>query len=331
MEGVCGMFERRAELYDALAEALAELPPWLMLPGREWPLTQAAARLAPHSAAVEAMAHIPAEAEAIRRARHTRLFGGPGRPRFWLYESMWRSGCFLGPEAISLEQLYKEAGLRVAGAELPDHASVELAFLAHLAERQAAEPEYALVWQKLERSFIKKHAGQWLPALGRSLAASADEVYGPIGALMADFLLEKSHPHRQNLKLARISCLPLIMQQELCSLCGFCVQVCPTRALTINETPHDTILMLSISACNGCRKCKTICPSGAIAMNGADDGYLAFEAQTALRHSPRVFCPGCGEATVSRAEIDFVAEKIGRPGWLTYCLPCRSELMEKQQ
>lgn len=331
MDSVRGMFERRAELYYTLAEVLAELPPWLMLPGREWPLTQAAAKLVPLSTAAEAMAQIPAEAETTRRARHTRLFAGPGRPRFWLYESMWRSGRFLGPETISLEQLYKGAGLRIVGAEAPDHASVELAFLAHLSKQQEAEPEYAVLWQKLERDFINKHAGQWLPALGRSLAASGDEVYGPIGEFMADFLLDKGRPQKQKRKLTLSFRLPIVVHQELCSLCGFCVQVCPTRALTINETPRDTILLLSSSACNGCRKCKNVCPAGALAMNGADDGNPVYEAHTTLRRSSRVYCPICGEATVSRAEIDFVAEQIGRPGWLTYCQLCRSELLEKQQ
>ena len=43
-------------------------------------------------------------------------------------------------------------------------------------------------------------------------------------------------------------------------------------------------------------------------MNGADDGNPIFEAQTTLRHSPRVYCPGCGEATVSRAP--YIADHI---------------------
>ena len=148
------MFDRSAELYDALAEALSELPPWLMLPGKEWPLTEAAAKLSPHSVTVKTMMEIPAETEPIRRARYKRLFGGPGRPRFWLYESMWRSGHFCGPEAHALEQLYHLANLSVVGAEAPDHVSVELSFLAHLSRCQVAEPELAVEWQKLEQKLL---------------------------------------------------------------------------------------------------------------------------------------------------------------------------------
>lgn len=319
---------KRAELYYALAEALAEMPSWLVRAGSEWPLTQAARKVMPGSLVVEKLAGIPAESKPHRQNRYTRLFRGPGRPRFWLYESMWRSGRFLGPESLSLEKLYTEAGLQVNGAEAADHASVELAFLSHLTECQLYEPGSASLWKRIEQSFIKQHAGHWLPALGRSLARSGDEVYGVIGELMAEFLLESEHPKLPTRSTKMGHCLPTITNQETCNLCGFCVQICPKRALAINETPYETSLSLSIADCNGCRKCSQVCPAGVISILNQDD-YLVDGPQQELRRSPRVICPGCGEATVSRAEFDFVVEQIGRPAWLTYCLPCRSELVEK--
>jgi TorA maturation chaperone TorD/ferredoxin len=335
MGNVSSMIERRSELYHALAEALADTPSWMLLPGQEWPLTKAVTRLTDHSDAarnaLNALARVPIESEATRRARYKRLFSGPGQPRFWLYESMWRNGRFLGPEMIDLERLYRVVGLEVVGAEAADHVSIELAFLAHLAERQAAEPSLAPKWKQLERLFIKKHAGQWLPALGRSLAASGDEVYGPIGALVADWILESQLPGqrqgKQNSKIHR----PFIGRKELCTLCGFCVQVCPTGVLKIHETAHDTMLRVTASPCNGCRKCVTACPSEVLTVRRIDSEFSLLNESVVLRRSPRVYCPGCREATVSQAELDFVAEELGQPEWLPYCLPCRSELIKEMR
>ncbi len=244
---------------------------------------------------------------------------------------MWRTGRFLGPEMIALERLYRVMGLEVVGAEAADHVSVELAFLAHLSERQAAEPSLASKWKRLERMFIKRHAGQWLPALGRLLAASGDEVYGPVGALVADWTLESQLPKRrqgkQNSKIHR----PFIGREELCTLCGFCVQVCPTGVLKIHETTQDTMLQVTASPCNGCRKCITACPPEVLTVRRINSEYSLLDESVVLRRSPRVYCPGCREATVSQAELDFVSEQLGQPEWLPYCLPCRSELIKEMR
>lgn len=335
----------RADLYGALAEALAEPPEWLAWAGREWPLFEIAVRLAPESGAarraVESLAEIRAESLAARRKRYTALFIGSGRPRFWLYESAFLSGRLIGPETFAVEQLYRAAGLETAGAELPDHASMELAFLAHLAATGQTEDE---------RLFAKNHADRWLPQLGRALARSGDEVYAPIGQLLADWLRERECA--RSVRNAREACgvairhpkgsfhipkLPTIPQAESCSLCGFCVQVCPTRALAIRETSAETNLVLKVSACVSCGKCERVCEMRALRLsphppaacaspvrNGAEQE----RGSVVLRRSPRAVCPACGQPTISRAELDFVAAQIGYPAWLEYCGDCRPQLME---
>ncbi|HEX6386794.1 MAG TPA: molecular chaperone TorD family protein [Anaerolineae bacterium] len=327
------MLAWRADLYHTLAEALAEPCQWLALPGHEWPLTQAAARLAPFSEAidkaVDALLEVKAEPLPARRARYTALFAAPDRPRFWLYESMHCQSRFLSLETWALERLYRAAGLTVASAELPDHASLELAFLAYLAEKQAAEPEYAQKWRGLERRFIRQHAGRWLPKLGRALASSGDAVYAPIGALLAYWLEDIVRPRKR--RPANHTPLPSMPYAAACTLCGFCAQVCPTRALAVHETPSETILLLSAAACIGCLKCERICTTHALSMSRSRSGSASSSDWMPLHRSPRVRCPGCGQATVSRAEIDFVAAQIGKPAWLEYCPECRSDLMEKPQ
>ncbi len=322
-----------AELYQALAETLAEPPGWLSAPGCDWPLFDIVVRLAPESEAarqaVESLANIPAESLPARCARYTALFAGPSRPRFWLYESAFLTGRILGPETFVVEQLYRAAGLETAGAELPDHASLELAFLAHLAGvGQVGNLSY-------ERQFIKEHAGRWLPELGRGLARSGDEVYAPIGRLLADWLEEALAPSTSHkagstpsTKRKEARRLPVISQTEACSLCGFCVQVCPTRALAVRETATRTMLALNVAICTGCGKCERVCETQAMIMTQPTESSEPLGGWTALRESPRVACPVCGRPTVSRAELNFVAGQIGHPAWLDYCLDCRPQFME---
>lgn len=324
------MSEYRADLYYALAEALAEPPGWLASAGCEWPLTKAAAQLTQVSdaanEAVRLLTQIPAEPLPARQERYRALFAGAGRPRFWLYESLFHNGRFLHPSSAALEQLYLACGLQTIGAELPDHASMELAFLAHLAKQQAAEPQRKHDWRRLERLFIRQHAGCWLPPLGRSLANTTDEVYAPIGRLLTRWLQEAKQSSRQQTEAN--STLPQIWQPSACTLCGFCVQTCPTHALNIRETAQETILCLNIPACTGCQKCARICNTNAVIMYVSKEDAAKANESVALRRSPRSRCPGCGQATISHAEMEYVASQIGSPTWLPYCLSCRGDLLE---
>ena len=321
------MRQRHADLYLALAEVLGEPPPWLARPGREWPLYTAAAALAPASAAaaraLPALARVGAESPAARRNRYRSLFAGQGRPRFWLYESLYRSGQILGPETHMVGQLYEMAGLPITDGELPDHASLELAFLAYLARQPALDPGHASRWQRLERQFIVNHAGRWLPDLGRGLATSGDPVYAPIGRLLTGWIEEMTRRPQPEKRAPR---LPQVRQTD-CTLCGFCVQMCPTRALVIVEDEHETCLSLLVDRCSGCGRCTQHCETGALTLRSP--AAFMGAARQPLRRSPRVPCRGCGQPTVSRAELDFVAGRLGRPRWLEYCLSCRARLLEK--
>ena len=317
------MKDRRADLYLALAEALGEPPPWLARRGLEWPLYRHAVALAPASTGVArtlpALAQVGEEPPAARQARYRALFSGEGRPRFWLYESLYRSGRLLGPETQAVAQLYAVAGLQIADGELPDHATLELAFLAYLARQPSLNPAHAHCWRQLERQFLKNHAGRWLPALGRGLVATNDPVYAPIGGLLTAWLEEQV---RRPVGRRGARSLPQV-REAACTLCGFCVQVCPSRALEIEEDGRETALSLVEDRCTGCGRCTQQCESGAMTLC-VSDTVTGNGRRRRLRRSPRVSCRGCARPMVSRAELDFVAERLGRPGWLEYCLSCRA-------
>lgn len=315
----------QANLCAALAETLAEPPAWLAAAGVDWPLFEITVQLArlgnsqSVQQAVEALAAIRPESLDSRQRRYHCWTEGKGQPPVWLYESQYVDGRLVGPTTFSVQQVYRAAGIEPDGAELPDHASVELAFLGWLFEQAAANGEHRAEWLGLIQQFVKRHAGTWLPQLGHSLAAAGDPVYAPIGKLLVGWLAELTQPRRKPSTGLR---LPVVPQAQACTLCGFCVQVCPTRALSIRETGAETGLLLNASTCIGCAKCQRICEFDALDMATSPDMPQGLQM---LRVSDRATCPACGQPTVSRAELSAVAAQLGEwPRWLDYCSNCRS-------
>jgi ferredoxin len=322
----------QSELYGALAEVFSDPPDWLALSGSQWPVYSIATDLAIGTLnarkALEKMKEISPEPIAIRQERYDALFSGSGRPRYWLHESLYRSGKLFGSETMDVERIYRTAGLVIEGAELPDHASLELAFLAYVANQQGVSDQTSGAWVEIEQNFIKSHAGQWLPDLGRDLSDSGDEIYAPIGQLLADWIISRRQSLLQNYSLPTGLCTPVLQKVENCSLCGFCVQVCPRQVLRIHEDPEETVLLRSGKSCNGCGKCVKICPARVLTLGKLilDDGKTA--EMVVLRSSPRAHCPKCGRPTVSEAELECIVGKIGRLPWLESCQECRYILME---
>ncbi len=324
-----------ASLYARLAEALAPSPSpavrgggrsanWLAEPGRGWPLFSAASELAAArlsegwTEAVIALVEVSAGSPQTRLAEYETLFLGPGSPSIWLYESQYLNGRIPGPATFTVQSLYREVGLETNSAELPDHASMELAFLAFLAQKESEHPQESGQWRRARKLFIQQHAGRWLPGVGRALTRSPYPAWIAIGHLLIASLEEKKRP-RPAQSGDRLG-LPQIPEVENCNLCGFCVQACPTHALYIHEDDQTTVLWLASSLCIGCDKCEKVCTEGALSMSGD----ALNEDLVSLRQSPRAICPLCGEATVSEAELEAVAAKIGHPPWLSHCLDCRA-------
>lgn len=326
--------EAQAELYYLLAEALIEPPEWLADAGSEWPLFEAVSQLAQLTEsraarrAVEAIQAIPAEDISLRQRRYRLVATGAGGAPLSLYESMHREGKLWGPSTLAVAQIYRIAGLEPDGAELPDHASVELSFLGWLADKATASPEDAEDWQKLARKFVEMHAAEWLPTVGQTLAFSNDAVYAPIGYLLMDWIKEAARPPRSK-RAKKQGCdlrLPVLPDAEACTLCGFCVQVCPTQALIIRETGTETGLILKPLECISCGKCERVCEYDALIMQKT--GESVHTEPYALYVSDRVACAHCGTPMVSAAELDAIAVMLGeRPNWLNYCMECRPLFM----
>ncbi len=320
-----------ANIYRSLAHALAlsnssNFPVWLVKPGREWPLYDMALDLAAglnssawHTAAA-ALEKVAAAPWGARRAQYQSLFVGPGRPRIWLYESQHLDGRLPGPATFQLKKLYTQGGLESSSAELPDHAALELEFLAYLTEQAHRAHNSAKDWHAVRVLFIKNHAGRWLPIVGQQMVRSPYPAWTAIGyALIASLIKETPKPRHKTPGVSEL--FPEIILEEDCTLCGFCVQVCPVQALKIQEDDLTTELWLIPKNCTHCRKCEKVCHSNALNLTAKK-----LSSTTLLRQSERAICSACSTPTVSQAELKTVEAMLGEhPAWLDTCLDCRSQ------
>ncbi len=332
-----GQARARAQVYHALAEALAGPVPGiqrLMLDA-----TTVAAREFGSPACRDAalsLAGLPMPGVDELQKGYARLTNSPDRRPLPLYESLYRYGHLAGSAMWEVADWYRAAGLEPATGELPDHASMELAFLGHLAEAEAeawANGNSQLVarLRAEQRRFLKEHVANWLPEVGARLAAGDDPFYVVVGRLLSEFLSEelKGRKHEQQAKVR----LPALTQPADCTLCGLCVGSCPLGALGIVETESETALMLDPSRCVGCDRCERICPEGILVLGAGPGAPGRVEAASRTRHrvlrqSPRATCPRCGRPTVSQAELDAVFARL-EPNEVTQallrlCVDCKA-------
>lgn len=288
----------------------------------EWPLLSTVVDLAEQQPsptldeAIKAISSVGVGSADEFQRQYQTLFIGGGNPPIWLHESYYVDGRIPGPSTFAVKKLYLDAGLEAAGAELPDHASMEWAFLAHLAEMEGRDQENGEVWRSTQRLFIKNHLMRWYPSVVRGLARSEYPFWVAIGRLCEAVL--ELNPGRGTKSTPQLN-LPVIQDEDECTLCGFCVQECPTQALEILEDDQTTAIWLSPSSCNGCQKCVQVCPEFVLTLSGKFKG----DDKVLLRESPRSVCPLCGKPTVSKAELAFVAARLGNSKWVTFCLECR--------
>ncbi len=314
------------EVYTSLSEVFmpsvqAGLPEWIALPGREWPFYGACIRLAnaTQNSKLEqsaiALSEVPISSLDSRLSEYENLFVGEGSPPIWLYESHHVGGRIFGPISFSIHNIYKEAGLEIVGTELADHAGLELAFLAFLVDKENTEIEFRNEWKQARDLFTKNHAGRWLPEVGKQMSRSVYPGWSAIGLLIISIFSSDV------IQKDRLNIVPIIEEPDLCTLCGFCVQVCPTQALRIRENGKTAFLQLNPSLCTSCENCRNICPENVLSLRT----NLSTQAQVLLRESPLSKCSICGETTFSQAELDYTKRVIGNPDWLEYCTKCRSE------
>jgi len=53
-----------------------------------------------------------------------------------------------------------------------------------------------------------------------------------------------------------------VVDADLCTACGACVDECPEEAIALNE--DETLAIVDKAKCTGCGSCVDVCPTGAI-------------------------------------------------------------------
>ena len=144
----------------------------------------------------EARAELAALARALRgqtaetlAPAYERLFGGA--VALAPTEASYEADPFRQARQIAdVAGFYRAFGADPRGpaAERPDHAGCELEFLAFLGARrlaaeEAGRAEEADRCREIENAFLREHAGRWLPAFFRALAAADGGWYGALGRL----------------------------------------------------------------------------------------------------------------------------------------------------
>lgn len=327
----------RAMIYQALAEALAS-----PTPGIQESLLEAVtigARVLDSIACQKAaltLAELPVTGLDISRRNYTRLIANPGRRPVVLYESLHRGGGLMGQITWEVERYYLALGLAPTEGELPDHASVELAFLGHLAAaeaeaRTASDGRLVARLKAEQHTFLRTHAGTWLPEVGVALAAADNRFYTAVGRLLNEFLAEEVAGRKQNGR-TRVR-LPALKNADACTLCGLCVGSCPLGALRVIESATETALTLNPAQCIGCNRCGRTCPEGVLHLSPAQGpidrpGLANGIDYRVMRHSPRAECPTCGRPTVSQAELEAVLARLqpdpAMQQRLCLCVECKS-------
>lgn len=328
----------RAMVYHALAEALAG-----PVPGIERLLLdalEAGAQVlgsATCQRAALALAECPLPIGEPVRDSYTCLPGSvtqvqvmaiPGRQPVALYESLHRKGGLAGQVTWDVEQCYGALGLAPVEGQLPDHASLELAFLGHLAsaeaEARAVGNDRLVARLRTEQcTFLRTHAGTWLPQVGVALATAGEPFYATVGQVLSGFLSEEMIGRKlDNQTETR---LPVMKDPDVCTLCGLCVGGCPSQALRVIESATETTLTLNPAQCSGCNRCVRTCPEGALLLSFGSANGTDYRV---MRRSPRARCPGCGRSTVSEAELDAVFARL-QPDLvlrqrLSLCVECKS-------
>ncbi|MBI4769378.1 MAG: molecular chaperone TorD family protein, partial [Chloroflexi bacterium] len=217
-----------------------------------------------------ALAFCPPGAGAARdlTLAYTRLFLGPGRPLAHPYESVVLEGRLMGAAAAQIAACYAQAGLHLSAAqrELPDHISVELAFMAHLAAREERDP---LAGFPDRRRFLREHLARWLPQFCERVEASGAHPFYSEAARAARELVEADmaraairdcglripHPpptrHPEPATRRRYPNICLGVDPARCTLCTLCADACRPGALSAECAPTTISLTFDPARCNG--------------------------------------------------------------------------------
>lgn len=106
----------------------------------------------------------------------------------------------------------------------------------------------------------------------------------------------------------------ILFEEDKCVGCGACVEVCPAKARAVEDDLETGIrhVVYLRDMCIYCAQCTTYCPTEAI--HHTVDYDLSFTDKEPYRdeiEKELVFCERCGSVITTRAQLDWIARKVG--------------------
>lgn len=250
-----------------------------------------------------------------------RLFVGPGRAVAHPYESVHREGRTMGECTLDVRRRLAAEGVAPARNILPDHVGIEMAFMGHLASREAAaweegEADQAREMLLQQSSFLQRHLLVWLPQFCRRvLVGHPHAFYADLTRRAETFVTEDATrlsswlgSNRNDSEKAPSPDSWAVAVAPGCTLCMICVQMCKPAALRHQRLEDAAILTFEPSACDGCRACQRWCPEMVISVDAASDTPKPVRE---LVRSDLLPCPGCGRPCVPEAMVDRIQTRMG--------------------
>jgi heterodisulfide reductase subunit A len=74
--------------------------------------------------------------------------------------------------------------------------------------------------------------------------------------------------------VVRAEAITAVCDEQSCSACGNCVEVCPFGAVELLDGKYGRTAQVNPAQCKGCGCCVAACPSGAMQQSGFDDRQL---------------------------------------------------------
>lgn len=114
------------------------------------------------------------------------------------------------------------------------------------------------------------------------------------------------------------------IDKSKCTVCGVCVEICPPRALVVEEAGEGgTAIAFSHSACTGCGLCQAECPEKCLDVDAAvDPGIL--RSTVRLVESSWILCKNCGKRVAPSKMIERLSPYLSeRRIPVDLCSDCR--------
>lgn len=249
----------------------------------------------------------------------------------------------MGETTLDVRRRLAAEGVAPNGRSIPDHVSIELAFMAHLAAREALAwdaGEDEVAWRLLEKQeiFMREHLEAWLPQFCHRVLVGRPAIhYGELARRAESFVASDAAEVRAWLgdrvpaagSAAKDREWWTVTVAQTCTLCHICVEMCQPAALKgLRDEREGTIsLGFDPATCDGCAACERWCPEGAIRAGRAEDGVETGRRE--LAHCALLACPACGRLHIPEAMVSRLMARLGSAQGalaqrLLFCYDCKA-------